>query len=384
VLPLPAIVRRRLAVVPAFVWVASVAVVGAAGGARVGWVDAMAASPDRIREGKVWFLFSSAGLVDHPVVISVLSFAALAGLAWLTSGARVFWLSAFLGQIAATLLVYLFIGAARQLVAGAFSAAISSPDYGVSTVSAAWLGSIATVSWRRRGRSLRGKAAVALGCVAVALFAYSVRPDLTVLSSEHLVAFALGVGAAIPGLLPGAFAHIVKVPVERSASALTRLAGREVSRAAVAIALTTAFATFAVVAAPAALGTLRQEIALHLQPTMSRCVSDWNRLADAPRSLAQEQPFTQVSVRLAHIRSGGQTVPHATKIRRSVTYCRYAFVSRRRTLLVLGRWRHGTVTDWIVERAPGLHPVRSSDASLETRGRIHVMRRPDHRPGLSS
>lgn len=384
--PLPAIANARLTVVPAIVWAATVAGVGAAAGARIGWVDALAASPERVREGKLWFLFSSAVLVDRPVFISVVSFIALAALAWRISGARVFWLSAFLGQIVATLLVYLFIGTARRLVAGAFSAALASPDYGVSTVSAAWLGSIATVAWRHRGRSHIGKASIAGSCIAVALFAYSVRPDLTVLSSEHLVAFGLGVGAAIPGLFTASFTRIVKTPLERSASALTRIAGREVGRATAAITLTTALTTLAVVAAPSALGTLRQEIALHLPPTPSRCATDWNRLAAAPRSLAKEWPFTLVYLGVTHLRLSPDSGSRAATSTQNFTYCRYAFATRRRAIVVLGRWRHGTVTTWIVETPPRRQAASPTKvkATLQSSGRILLSHRPDPHPSLSS
>jgi hypothetical protein len=375
VIRLPANVNARPAVVPAIGWVATVAAVGAAGGARVGWVKALAASPDRVREAKLWFLFTSAFLVDRPVVVSVLSFAALATLAWLVCGARVFWLAAFLGQIAATLLVYLFIAAARQLVSGAFGGAIASPDYGVSTVSAAWLGAIAAVAWRRRARSYSGRASIAVGCIAVGLFAYSLRPDLTVLSSEHVVAFVLGVGAAVPGLSTALVRRVIKAPLDWSVAAFTKLAGREVGRATAALTLTAALAALAVVAAPDALGTLRQEIALHLPPTKARCAADWNRVVGAPRSLAAGSTDTLVDLAVARVRLG----PGA----RSRSYCRYEFDAKSRAIVVLGRWRHGTVAAWIIETAPrhgAMLPTRAN-ATLQARGRIRLDR---PRPTLSS
>src|ERR1700680_599171 len=124
--------------------------------ARVGWVEALAASPERIREGKIWVLFSSAALIDHPLVLSLLCFVALAGLTLWICGPRLFWSSALLGQIAATLLVYVFIGAARWIVPGAFDSSVTAPDFGVSAISAAWLGSLAAVGWRRHERDWRG------------------------------------------------------------------------------------------------------------------------------------------------------------------------------------------------------------------------------------
>src|SRR5258707_9512064 len=97
-------------------WIVAVVNVSLAADARPGWVSALAASPARVRDGKLWFLFSSAVWVDRPVVLSLLSFAALAAFALIVCGPRAFWWSAFLGQVAATMLVYVFIGATRWIV----------------------------------------------------------------------------------------------------------------------------------------------------------------------------------------------------------------------------------------------------------------------------
>jgi hypothetical protein len=40
-------------------------------------VDRLASSPGRLGHGEFWLLFSSAAVVQHPVAISLLSFAAL-------------------------------------------------------------------------------------------------------------------------------------------------------------------------------------------------------------------------------------------------------------------------------------------------------------------
>lgn len=208
----------------AVVWLGAVAIVSIAAGARADWVRALAASPDRVGDGKLWYLIWSAALVDRPVVLSLVSFLALAALALTTCGTRTFWWSAILGQVLATLLVYAFIGVARSMVAGAFDSSVASPDYGVSTISAAWLGSVATVAWRRRGRSRTGKLSIGLSCVAVGLFAYSVRPQVTILSSEHVVAFALGVIAATPVLSRGTHALTRSRPFRRAQTFSTRSA----------------------------------------------------------------------------------------------------------------------------------------------------------------
>jgi hypothetical protein len=385
VLPLPAIAIRRLATVPALAWVATVAVVSAlAAGRPAGWVEALAASPERVREGKVWFLFTSAGLVDHPVVISVLSFAALATLAWLVCGMNVFWLSAFLGQVGATLLVYLYIGAARWVVPGAYAAATGSPDYGVSTVSAAWLGSIATVAWQKRGRSRSGKASIALGCVAVTLFAYSVRPDVTVLSSEHVVAFTLGVVGALPGLGRKAIAVIVHRRVRRTALTRAGRAGREGNRAT-ATALTAGVLTLAVVAAPVALGTLRREIAVYLPPTASRCVAAWNRLSATPRSVVEGRAIRLVTLTVIRLTLDANTSLRAGTETSTAAYCRYIFSAQRSSaIVVLGLWRHGAVARWTVATPRHLPDGNQTNAALLANGRIHLDHQQDRRVILSS
>jgi len=160
-------------------------------------IGALAASPRRIADGQVWLLFSSAIVVDRPIVASVVSFAALASVALLVCGSRVLWLSALLGHTGSTILAYVGLAALRNLDVGSFHAALVAPDYGVSAISAAWLGAIATTAWISRCRAPSQKAAVALACAGVALFAWMLRGDLNALDSEHVFAFALG--AAIAG-----------------------------------------------------------------------------------------------------------------------------------------------------------------------------------------
>jgi len=120
-----ALVRPWVARVLAVVWLVAVVCVSIAAGARPDWVRALAASPARVGEGKLWFLVSSAVLVDRPVVLSLLSFAVLATLALTACGSRTFWWSAILGQVVATLLVYVFIGAARRIVAARSTQALA-------------------------------------------------------------------------------------------------------------------------------------------------------------------------------------------------------------------------------------------------------------------
>ncbi len=154
--------------------------------------DALAASPERVAEGRLWLLVTSALYTSHPVVISLLGFAALAGLALATCGARVFWVAAAAGHLGSTLLVYLCIALARIFEPGAFQSAVSSADYGVSAVLWAWLGAVAAVAWSARARTGGRRVGIVLCCAAFALVAYTLHPALTILSAEHPVAFVLG------------------------------------------------------------------------------------------------------------------------------------------------------------------------------------------------
>jgi len=184
----------ELATVAAFV--AAVSAVTAL--VRVGLISigTLAATPRRIADGQLWLLFSSASVVDRPIVASLVSLAALASVALLVCGSRVLWLAALLGHTCSTILAYLGLAALQTLDPGSFNAALGAPDYGVSAISAAWLGAIATTAWISRCSAPSQKAAVAFACAGVALFAWMLRGDLTVLDSEHVFAFALGAGVA--------------------------------------------------------------------------------------------------------------------------------------------------------------------------------------------
>lgn len=354
--------RRWLGHLLATVWLVAVVNVSIAANARPGWVSALAASPDRVREGKLWFLVSSAVLVDRPVVLSLLSFTALAAATLIMCGTRIFWWSAILGQVLATILVYVFIGIARWLVVGAFDSSVVSPDYGVSTVCAAWLGSIAALMWRRRGRSAVGKLSIASSCVAAGLFAYSVRPDVSVLSSEHLVAFGLGVSAAIPGLMQRAFDVMLRRPIEEMyALALSAVSGRPKPRRAVMLLLPL---VIAIAAAPSGLAALREQIAAHLEPTVSRCARNWNRLGTASRPFVDEHSISLVSLTIVNRAIARRPSREA--------YCRYTFIEGSRTLVVLGWWHHGRVDRWNTSIGHRTTSALTNNAMLERDGRLRL------------
>ena len=166
---------------------------------RIGVVPlaSVAASPREVADGRLWLLVSNGTVAANPLLWSLLSFCILAFLTLALCGGPILWFAAFAGQAFSTVLGYSVIGLARFFEPGAFQRLVSAPDYGVSAISAAWLGAIAAIGWRKRGES-SGRAVIVLGCVAAACLAWLVRGrGLDVLDSEHVFAFAIGIGVAI-------------------------------------------------------------------------------------------------------------------------------------------------------------------------------------------
>jgi hypothetical protein len=167
----------------------------------------LVSSPHAVAEARLWSLLTSALLVQSPLIWSLVFFALLGALVLRACGSRVLWISALSGHVGSTLAVYALVGVTRTLDPRAFQAVLNAPDYGVSAISAAWLGAVASVSWRARGRTARGKIATALAVAAVALFAWTLRGHASFLDLEHVIAFCIGVVVAVslsrPVLTPG-------------------------------------------------------------------------------------------------------------------------------------------------------------------------------------
>ena len=157
----------------------------------------LAASPHAVAEARVWSLLTSALLVQSPLFWSLASFALLGALTIKVCGARLLLISALAGHVASTLVVYALLDLARTFDPHAFEAALSAPDYGVSAISAAWLGAIASVAWRARDGVVRDKIATALAVVATTLFGLIVRRHVSFLDLEHVVAFCIGVVVSV-------------------------------------------------------------------------------------------------------------------------------------------------------------------------------------------
>ena len=289
--------QRRVGSVIVFVLL--VALVTASTRAHLGFsVGELAASPERLARGKLWLLLTSALVVDRPIVLSLGAFAVLASLVMVICGPRVFWRAAIFGHVASTVLVYLFVAASRLLDPSIFTYALRRPDYGVSAISSAWLAATATVLWRVGAGGRPGRVGVIIGCAAVALFAYTIRPDVTVISSEHLVAFAVGVATAFRRCIWADTATRLR----RSWSGWLLQSRKLVTVAAAAAAAALA----AGMGGGAALAAL-EEIVVPDRPLVSDCVQAWNSATSATlrRDLAGGE-FTGASVTVARSSRGAR------------------------------------------------------------------------------
>jgi len=179
---------------PACVLAATVVVSVTTAASEAGKVSlgTLASTPQGVFQGRVWLLLTSALVADHPIGPSLITFAGLGLVAVAVCGWRVVWAAATLGHAGSAIAVYGAIAGLRIIDPAAFRDARSLYDYGTSAVIAAWLGAIAARAWRRRTRTLDHVAIVAL-CLGSGLIGWLLRPDVTPLDSEHVVAFVIGV-----------------------------------------------------------------------------------------------------------------------------------------------------------------------------------------------
>lgn len=191
----PPLSMHSAALFAGFVLVVSVTTVAYRGG----WfgIDEVASSPRQLGSGKVWLLFSSGLLVQKPLALSLISFAALGLLALRLCGGVVLSVTALLGHVSSTLAAYGVLAIVRDISPETFRGIWTAPDYGVSAITAAWLGAVASVFWRQRRPTLAGRAPVVICCLAVAAVGWLVRGHLNVLDAEHVIAF--GIGVAVSG-----------------------------------------------------------------------------------------------------------------------------------------------------------------------------------------
>ena len=151
------------------------------------------ASAARIALGQVWVVPSSALIVDRPVLIGLAAFGLLAAATLRVCGARTFWLTAAMGHAGSTLLVYGIIGSTRLADPHMFTRAVVTPDFGVSAMQGAWVGAITATAWSRAGTD-HDTAPSSPPPSARSRSRWSLHPDPSILTTEHLFAFLIGCG----------------------------------------------------------------------------------------------------------------------------------------------------------------------------------------------
>jgi hypothetical protein len=159
-------------------------------------LNAVAASPHKIAQGKFWLLLTSGLFADRPTVPSLLALVLFGFAALSVCGSRVLWTSALIGHAGSTLLVYYSIALVRISHPNAFHQVLGLQDIGLSALCAAWLGAVAAVAWRRTSPTPARRLWIVLAVAAIGLIAWRVRPDLTVLDTDHGIAFFIGVAIA--------------------------------------------------------------------------------------------------------------------------------------------------------------------------------------------
>ena len=98
-------------------------------------------SADQVADGELWRLFSS-GLVVDGVAAPQIALTALAAFAVIRlQGPAVWWAAVLVGHVGSALLAYAIVGIAIALGSGGAEAAANDPDFGISCVLGASLGS---------------------------------------------------------------------------------------------------------------------------------------------------------------------------------------------------------------------------------------------------
>lgn len=158
-------------------------------------LSSLAATPQAIGDGKIWLIVTSGLIADRPAVPSLIGFWIVGLAVLIVCSTRVAVGVAVGGHTLSALGIYGVIALTRLLDPHAFSTVAQLPDYGLSAMIAAWLGAIARVLWARHPSQL-SRLLIALGSLGCAGVGLALRPDVTFLDSEHLLAYAIGVALA--------------------------------------------------------------------------------------------------------------------------------------------------------------------------------------------
>jgi hypothetical protein len=333
-----------------------------------GLAASVAASPLRLAHGHVWLLVTSGLLAERPLGPSIISFAFLASLALVVCGSRAVWVAAALGHVGSTLVAYLVIALAWALNPSDLRGVIESRDYGVSAVSAAWLGAIAAAGWRARGQTVAGRLAIVISCLGVALFAYSLHPGLTFFASEHAIAFAVGVAVGAVWARPD-WSVVRRIARQIGHVATKTAAFRPVLARLdpfVAVALLIVVALVGGSAMSNAVASLPRKLIEPNRISAASCVDAWNR-AQARWSLPSPSRTTPVLIVAGHGRRGGG--PAAS---RTPPVCSYLILlGRGPALLVQAHWRHGGIENTQLLELRGREEL-PTNATVSTSGRVQL------------
>lgn len=286
---------------------------------------AFAASPSAVVHGRIWLLLSSGVVVDHPALVSLLSLTAFAVVSAAVCGPRKTILAGAYGHVLSTLVVYVAIELMRIGQPYAFEPALRTSDFGVSAVCAAWLGATAATLWVSRRPPARP--AIVAGCAFVTVVAYALHPNHSIIASEHVFAFLVGVAVAAPGLR-----HAVVRTARTRALEPWRSAGLD---PVLGLVLAVAGVVAAVAVVPTALATVSSLLA-DRPASVARCLSAWNGSWTAPRARVGGARPAYATVMLVPLRARNHRLHD----------CSLAFYGGNATIVVRGHWSHGRVSAW--------------------------------------
>jgi hypothetical protein len=187
--------KERPAAALAALWLGCVAAIAIvrSGDPRAFTVHDLASSPAALAAGRLWTLATSAFIIDGPSVPQILMAALVAAAVVRLGGAALFGLTAVAGHLGATLLAYLGIAAVSIADPATAHGVVHAPDYGISAVLAASVGTL-LVLVDRGGAHPRVTAAV--GVLLLATFLALVGLDGELADVEHLLAFLIGAAVA--------------------------------------------------------------------------------------------------------------------------------------------------------------------------------------------
>jgi hypothetical protein len=185
---------RPLSVLAAL-WLACVAVVAIvrSGDPNAFTVHDLASSPAALAAGRLWTLVTSAFIIDGPSVPQIVMTALVAGAVVRRGGAALFGLSAVAGHVGATLLAYVGIAAVSITDPATADGVVHAPDYGISAV---WAASVGTLLVLVHRGGAHPRVTAAFGVVLLGTFLALVDIDGELADVEHLLAFLIGAGVA--------------------------------------------------------------------------------------------------------------------------------------------------------------------------------------------